>query len=386
MPRPRGTGSIYLQPGSAVWWIKYYRNGKSYRESTRTIERSKAMCFLKKRLAEVTTGDFCGPQAERIRVSELAEEMLREYRVNGRKSYELTDQRWKNHLLPFFGQLRAVDVTTDLINRYIEKRREGGTQNGTINRDLAALKRAFYLGYRSSPRKVYQVPVFPRLRENAPRKGFVQEAQYRTLCANCKESWMRAILAVAYSFGLRRGELLQMQTRQVDMLNRTITLDPGTTKNGEGRTIKMTEEVYQLLVECVRGKEPDHLVFTRKSGKAVLDFRGAWYSLCERSGLGRLTGTENGGEKWEGLIFHDLRRSAVRNMVRRGIPERVSMTISGHKTRAVFDRYNIVSESDLIEAARKIEQGREIEFGHSFGHSDEKKRCAEHKTTTCIIN
>jgi hypothetical protein len=123
-------------------------------------------------------------------------------------------------------------------------------------------------------------------------------------------------------------------------------------------------------LECVRGKRPDDLLFTRKNGKPVRDFRGTWYVLCEKSGLGKLTKTEK-GEKWEGLIFHDLRRSAVRNMIRRGIPERVSMTISGHKTRAVFDRYNIVSESDLIDAARKIEQGREIEVGHSFGHSDQ---------------
>jgi len=370
MPRPRGTGSIYLQKGSAVWWVKYYRNGRPYRESSRTTKRGKAVSFLKKRLAEVATGDFCGPQAERIRVAELAEEMLREYRVNARKSLRLTEQRWKNHLLPFFGQLRAVDVTTDQINRYVEKRIEGGTQNGTINRDLAALKRAFYLGYRSSPRKVYHVPVFPRLRENAPRKGFVQEAQYQALCSNCKEPWMRAMLAVAYSFGFRKGELLDMRTQQVDLLNRTITLDPGTTKNGEGRTIKMTHEVFAALLECVRGKAPDDLLFTRKNGKPVLDFRGAWYSLCQKSGLGQLIKTEKGGEKWVGLIFHDLRRSAVRNMVRRGIPERVSMTISGHKTRAVFDRYNIVSESDLIDAARKIEEGRETEVGHSFGHSD----------------
>ena len=136
-------------------------------------------------------------------------------------------------MLPFFGQLRAVDVTTDLINRYIEKRRAGGTQNGTINRDLAALKRAFYLGYRSSPRKVYQVPVFPRLRDNAPRKGFVQDTEYKTLCSNCKELWMRGILAVGYSFGFRKGELLHMRRRQIDLLNRTITFDPGTTKNGD---------------------------------------------------------------------------------------------------------------------------------------------------------
>jgi integrase len=185
------------------------------------------------------------------------------------------------------------------------------------------------------------------------------------------------MLAVAYSFGFRKGELLQMRTQQVDLLNRTITLDPGTTKNGEGRTIKMTQEVYELLLECVRGKGPDDLLFTRKNGKPVLDFRGAWYSLCQKSGLGRLIKTEEGKEKWEGLIFHDLRRSAVRNMVRRGIPERVSMTISGHKTRAVFDRYNIVSESDLIDAARRIEEGRETEVGHSFGHSEDASRAIE---------
>jgi hypothetical protein len=86
--------------------------------------------------------------------------------------------------------------------------------------------------------------------------------------------------------------------------------------------------------------------------------------------LGKLVRSDNGSETWTGLIFHDLRRSAVRNMVRRGIPKRVAMTISGHKTRAVFDRYNIVSESDLIEATRLLEKGRSPEFGHSFGHSD----------------
>ena len=153
-------------------------------------------------------------------------------------------------------------------------------------------------------------------------------------------------MAVGYAFGFRKSELLKMHVRQVDLLNRTITLDPGTTKNDDAREVTMTQEVFDLLAACVVGKQPEDFVFTRKNGKPVRDFHESWEKLCIAAGV-------------PGLLLHDLRRSAVRNMIRRGVPERVAMAISGHKTRTVFERYNIVSPSDLREAARKIEQGKQ---------------------------
>ena len=352
--RPRGTGNIYHQRQSRYWWIRYYRNGVRYSESARTTDKREAQRLLQRRLSEIASGQFYGPVAERVKVSELAEDFLRDYRINKRKSLDRAEQLWAKHLRPFLGNLRAVQVTTDIINRYIELRQRAGAQNATINRELSALRRMFSLAYRSTPRKVYQVPTISNLRENPPRKGFVEEGQYRELCKYCKELWLRALLAVAYTFGFRKGELLGLRVRQVDLLNRIITLDPGTTKNNQARTVKMTEEVYQLVKECVRGKHGEDYVFTRGNGDRVKDFRGAWARICKQAGV-------------TGLLLHDLRRSAVRNMVRSGVSEAVAMRISGHKTRAVFERYNIVSEADLAEAARKIEQ-HTLHGGHDRGH------------------
>ena len=128
--------------------------------------------------------------------------------------------------------------------------------------------------------------------------------------------------------------------------------------------------MFELMKECVRGKKSEDYVFTREaSGQHVVDPREEWYSLCVSSGLGKYEQAKRkNGEKYAryvGLNLHDFRRSTVRNMTWRGVNDTTAMKISGHKTRSVFMRYNIVDERDLAEAARLIEAGRQLDFSGS---------------------
>jgi integrase len=162
---------------------------------------------------------------------------------------------------------------------------------------------------------------------------------------------------MAFTFGFRHSELLEMRVRQVNLLERTIHLRALTTKNEEPRIIKMTDEVFRLLTSCVAGKKPLDSVFTRANGKPVRDFRETWTNLTQMAEL-------------PGLKIHDFRRSAARNMIRCGVPQVVAMRISGHKTAAVFNRYNIVDEADLADAASRIEKGRA--FSPSMVQADQE--------------
>jgi integrase len=174
-----------------------------------------------------------------------------------------------------------------------------------------------------------------------PRQGFLKDEQYDALQAKCKHAWLKALIAVAYNFGFRKSELLGLRVNQVDLNERSISLWTGETKSGKGRKVVMTDEVYRLLKPCVEGKKPNDPVFTWENGDSVLDFRSAWRKMCKASGVT--------------ILFHDFRRTAVRNMIRAGVSGDVAKKISGRATDSIFSRYNITGENDLSDAAVKIE-------------------------------
>jgi integrase len=393
MARRRGSGCIFKQPGCKTWTIKFSARGKTVREATGERDYSAAMQRLTQRLREVDTSTFVEPEVRRIQVSELAEDFLRDYRINGRKSFDHAERRWRRHLAPFFGALRVVDVSSSVIGRYVDERLEAGAKNATINRELAALKRMFRLGYYASPPKVPRLPKFPHLQEDNVRTAFLDDEQYGRLTRAASELWLRALLEVAHVYGWRKQELLNLRVRQVDLISRTIRLDPGATKNREGREAAMTETVQALLTECLRGKQGEDFVFTRPNGRPVRSFRKAWADLCIAASVGRMLcrkceaqvsgekcqrcGAGGRDLKYEGLILHDARRTAARNFRRAGVAEGVIMRIGGWKTRSVFDRYAIVSQADVVDALQKLEKRKDqdaremkkaaqaaLEFGH----------------------
>ena len=272
--------------------------------------------------------------------------MINDYKVNGKRSIADVERHFKLHLTPHFTGWRAANISTVEVRAYVAKRQEQKASNATINRELSALKRAFSLGIEAG--KLTVKPKITLLEERNVRKGWFEPEQFEAVRSRLPAA-VQPVVMFLYLTGWRLGEVLSLQWRLVDFVAGCVRLDPGTTKNDEAREFPFTEELRELLeaqreytrqVEREQGRIIPY-VFHR-NGTAMKGFRKSWATACKAVGC-------------PGMIRHDFRRTAVRNLVRAGIPERVAMTMTGHKTRSVFERYNIVSPSDLTDAAAKLD-------------------------------
>ncbi len=188
-------GMLYRR--GRIWWVKYYRNGKCFRESSKSQSRLDGKRLLQKREGEISTGVFGGLETERVCFEELAQDLLNEYQTNNRKSSIWVRRRINLHLMPFFRGFRGVEVTTDRVRAYITQRQQEGASNGSINRELAALKRMFNLASEMTPPKTVRVPHIPMLRECNVRKGFFEHDEYLALQRELPE-YLKPVLAFAW--------------------------------------------------------------------------------------------------------------------------------------------------------------------------------------------
>lgn len=342
--RQRGTGSVFLPKGSAIWWCAYSLNSVQQRESTGTRNKREAISYLNNKVNEVASGNCLGAEASRITCAELAADKLLHDKNQGSKSLSFSKMRWEKHLKPVFEFVRAAQVSTPLLNKYIAQRQEQKASNGTINRELAFMRAAFNLAARSTPRRVVIVPHFPQLKETNIRTGFLSDAEFNRLADECLKVgvWLRTLLELGATYGWRKSELLRMKVSQIDLDAKSIRLNPGETKNDDGREVTMSSIVHSLLTACVMGKGPEDYVITWGDGRQVKDFRGSWETATAAAGV-------------PNLYFHDLRRTAARNLRRAGAAEGVIMKIGGWRTRSIFERYAIVAQSDIKDAMNMLE-------------------------------
>ncbi|MDB4442587.1 site-specific integrase [bacterium] len=321
------------------------------------VDLTPCLRLLKRREGDVANGKLPGIHFDKVTFDELAEDFLTDYRINQKKSLGRA-QYSVNHLRKTFEGMRVTNITTTRVNKYVMDRLGEGAANATVNRELAALKCMLNLGAKNTPPKVDRVPHIAMLKESNTRKGFFEHEEFLVL-RDALPSHLKDLATFGYKVGWRISEITTLKWNQIDLLQGIVRLEVGETKNDEGRTVYLDDELKEIFNQLWDNrKDSEKLlpwVFVNQSGTdRVKRFDKTWKKACKDSGIGI-------------RLFHDFRRTAVRNMVRSGNPERVAMMISGHKTRSVFDRYNIVNDQDLKLAAQRQQAYLDSQMGKVSG-------------------
>jgi integrase len=342
--------------------IRYYRGGQRIEESTGFTKYDEARTLLKDREGDISKGVPITAKSTRHTFDDAVQDVINDYTINKKKSLEDLERRITLHLKPAFTGRTLSSIRAGDLRDFAARRLKAGASNGEINRELAIVKRAFNLAVKSE-RYFGRVPHVPMLTESNIRTGFLDDAALKSILGHLKPA-LRPVATFAYITGWRKSEVLTLEWRQVDRTAWTVRLDAGSTKNGRGRSIDV--QGHGALRALLEALWAEHELLSKagticpfvfhRNGKRIKDLRGAWTRACTKAGH-------------PGKLLHDLRRSAVRNLVRSGVPDTVAMKITGHKTRAVFDRYDITSEADIREALGRLPSATGTNRGDKRGQA-----------------
>ena len=338
----KGNGRVFQR--NRIWWVAYYDNGREFRESSKSRDRKEAVTLLRRRLGEVAAGTRRSPVPRLtwprvFGMQDLFDLVEQHYHLNDCKS--TANWSYLNRLRRRFGTYTVQACTGLAISHYMTNMQRQGRKPETINREMDVLRSAFRQGYRHD--LVQRMPYIKRLPQLAVRNEYFSREEIDALLP-CLPENLRDVVLFGFLTGWRKGEIVGLQWSNVNRAGEVIRLDPIQNKGRVVRILALQGELTALFERRWRarmvGSTLVEHVFHR-GGRRLGDLRPAWPDACRRAGLGH-------------RLFHSLRRSAARNMSLQGVPEKVIMSIMGHKTRVMFDRYNIVTEADQRTYAKRL--------------------------------
>jgi len=351
MSRPNVHGlPQFLRKDEKGYFLDYNmrEGGRRNRKRVRLghIPLEKARRILGQHMQAIIEGELLAPERPKISFDDAADAFLA-YSESRKKSFK-QDRMYVRNLRSFFGDLPLEKMNLDSVESYLNWRRKEGNYHWkelsgtTLNRDLACLKTIVRRAVLN--RQIDRNPLEGfKLFKEIPRDRTLTPVEFQTLLSHCIQH-LKPMVFLAYRVGMRRGEILNLRRNQVDYQNRIIILEAADTKTQDRREIPMDDEMIDVLRRVPRVLGSPYF-FTYR-GKPIRDFKTGFRNACEMAGL-------------KGFHFHDLRHCSVTNMRKAGVPEGVIMSIHGHKTNAVFRRYDQVDRGDRMDALHKMKRFRE---------------------------
>jgi integrase len=360
--RTYGEGRVFRQKrkfadGSIVesgpYWIAYCRRGKPFRESAKTTNEKEARKLLKRRLHEIERPVYVGPSENKLGIEDLEKKVLADYDNNNRRSKKTVEFCFKP-LKAFFVFDRLIEITPSRVEQYQKARLAENAARATINRECAYLRRGFKLLVESA--EISGAPAIRLLQGENVRQGFINSGDLESLLKQLPSDDARDIAEFLFNSAWRSGEAKTLEWRDVDRDNGMIRLRVENSKNGKPRLLPLLGALTEIIERRAKKRRLDCPYVFHREGKQIRSFRRGFKSAAIAAGFGKIIKDEQTKiEKYVGITPHDMRRSAVRNFRKAGLSENEGMMLSGHKTNAVYRRYDIIDEQDLRESMAKVQ-------------------------------
>jgi integrase len=360
-------GSLYQKADGT--WMYSLRHGENRLTKSLGKDESeipKKLLEIKRQFAaKIERGEVEPATVRTFTVAELFSDYVKHLRQNGRKSVDiiesvLTKVQGSREFSP---RRRVATLTTSDFKEYRDRLVKAGTSHSTVNNHFGYIRSALKLEGIQTPPRVGKIPHIPIVHVDNTRQGFLEYDDHYSILEALPQS-LKALFVIAFHSGCRLGEVLNMKWSDVDWTNEVIRLPK--TKNGQQRNLPFWggiedhlerqkayrdehhHECKSLFLWMAEDTQLSHGGVRIAPGSPIQDFRASWSNAVEEAH--RLNPNVPAD-----LLFHDLRRSAVRVMIQEArIPEAQAMLISGHKTRAMLERYNIVSLKNIQDAGAKL--------------------------------